>query len=406
MTAKDNFTLLLDKPKEFGVNPEKGFLPAADPLQTLPRDFAAWEQVAGELPKLLVSGRIRSILKELPLLDVLPLQGEAEYERAMLLLSFLGHAYVWGERKPAHYLPECISVPWWVVSHFLGRPPVLSYASYALWNWKRFDVHGLIALGNIALLQNFLGGIDEEWFILVHVNIEMEAAKALAAIPSALDAASSGDAQLLVESLMDIADSIENMNQVLSKMPEHCDPYIYYNRVRPYIHGWKDQLSIPHGVIYQGVEEFGGKPQKFRGETGAQSSIIPSLDSTLGILHKEGPLLHFLNEMRDYMPPKHREFIEAVEGQGSVRSIVLKNQDKNSALRDVYNQCIEGIQNFRSTHLGYARKYIDQQKEGDSSNPNKVGTGGTPFMAYLKKHKEETNGHSVKVTSRGDGNGV
>ena len=37
-----------------------------------------------------------------------------------------------------------------------------------------------IELGNIALLQNFLGGMDEEWFILVHVDIEARAGSALA----------------------------------------------------------------------------------------------------------------------------------------------------------------------------------------------------------------------------------
>ncbi len=45
----------------------------------------------------------------------------------------------------------------------LGRPPVLSYASYALDNWRRIDRKNPIDLGNIALLQNFLGGQDEEY---------------------------------------------------------------------------------------------------------------------------------------------------------------------------------------------------------------------------------------------------
>ena len=61
----------------------------------------------------------------------------------------------------------------------LGRPPVLSYASYALDNWRRIDPDGPVALGNLALLQNFLGGADEDWFILVHVEIEARAAAAL-----------------------------------------------------------------------------------------------------------------------------------------------------------------------------------------------------------------------------------
>src|SRR5207247_7554335 len=114
--------------------------------------------------------------------------------RAMMLLSYFAHAYVWGATNPADQIPRGIAVPWHALAGCLGRPPVLSYASYALDNWRRIDPRGPIALGNIALLQNFLGGIDEEWFILVHVDIEKKAARALAAIPSALAALTGGDA--------------------------------------------------------------------------------------------------------------------------------------------------------------------------------------------------------------------
>ena len=49
-------------------------------------------------------------------------------------------------------------------------------------------------LGNIACLHNFLGGIDEEWFRLVHVQIEQQAAAAVAGLPAAQAAAAAGDA--------------------------------------------------------------------------------------------------------------------------------------------------------------------------------------------------------------------
>ena len=59
------------------------------------------------------------------------------------------------------------------------------------------------------------------------------------------------------------------MMVTLRRMPEFCDPYIYYHRVRPYIHGWKNNPAVPNGVIYDGVEFYHGKPMQFRGETGA-----------------------------------------------------------------------------------------------------------------------------------------
>ncbi len=39
-----------------------------------------------------------------------------------------------------------------------------------------------VDLGNICCLNNFLGGIDEEWFRLVHVAVEAKAAPAVAAM--------------------------------------------------------------------------------------------------------------------------------------------------------------------------------------------------------------------------------
>ena len=67
--------------------------------------------------------------------------------------------------------------------------------------------------------------------------------------------------------------SLKNVNTIFSKMPEKCDPYVYYHRVRPYIFGTKDNPVLKKGLIYE--NQFDNKPQFFRGETGAQSSIIP-----------------------------------------------------------------------------------------------------------------------------------
>jgi indoleamine 2,3-dioxygenase len=178
-------------------------------------------------------------------------------------------------------------------------------------------------------------------------------------------------------------------------MPENCDPYIYYTRVRPYIHGWKDNPGLPGGLVYEGVAQYGGLPQKFRGETGAQSSIIPSLDAAFGVAHKDDPLRPYLMEMREYMPPKHRAFIEAVERGPSIRGYVVENREHFPVLRTAYNNCIHLLERFRSRHLDYAAGYIQKQSQKRASNPTEVGTGGTPFLAYLKKHRDETSTHLV-----------
>lgn len=157
---------------------DRGFLPKQDPLLTLSHEFAPWEQLASELPKLLVTQKLRIIIDHLPILSIDQLT-HRELERAMLLLSFIGHSYVWGGEKAAETISLPVAKPWYEVAAKLQRPPVLSYASYALNNWRRINQDEPIALGNIALLQNFYGGLDEEWFVLIHVDIEMKAATVL-----------------------------------------------------------------------------------------------------------------------------------------------------------------------------------------------------------------------------------
>ena len=270
---------------------------------------------------------------------------------------------------------------------------MLSYVSYALDNWRRLDAQSAIELGNIVLLQNFLGGQDEEWFVVIHVAIEAKAGRALAAIITAQHAVVDHQPEIVTEELATIAQTLGSMHDILLRMPEGCDPYVYFRRVRPYIHGWANHPSLPAGMIYEGVEDYAGIAQNFRGETGAQSSIIPALDAALGIVHAEDMLRRYLKEMRDYMPPRHRAFIEAVEAGPSVRDYVLCHQ--RPRLRNAYNAAVDGIELFRSTHLKYARNYIVKQSQGGKRNPTDVGTGGTPFVPYLKKHRAETRAHKI-----------
>ena len=379
----------------FDVHPQRGFLPEPDPLDQLPAPFDPWEQAAGNLPKLLPSGRIRSIIEGLPPFPIEQIQSERELRRSMMILSYLGHAYVWGDPEPAESIPVVLADPWFKVAEKCSRPPILSYASYALDNWKRLDPSGPIEIGNIALLQNFLGGLDEEWFILIHVDIEAKAAPALTGIIHAQEATGKEDLVELESFLHQIETALSRMYATLERMPEACDPYIYYRRVRPYIHGWKNHPAIPHGVVYEGVEEYGDSPRQFRGETGAQSSIIPALDAALSVSHEDDPLKAYLIEMRQYMPPKHREFIDFVEGRPKIRDYVLRTRREHPTVVDIYNACVRWVERFRALHLEYAATYIFRQAQTGPSNPADVGTGGTPFMKYLKKHRDETSRHVV-----------
>ncbi len=87
------------------------------------------------------------------------------------------------------------------------------------------------------------------------------------------------------------------------------------------------------------------------------------------------------------MPKEHRDFLTYVETHSKTRSYVIEHPE----LKEIYNACVSLINRFRETHLLYAATYIQKQHQASSENPTAIGTGGTPFMSYLKKHKDETS---------------
>ena len=374
----------------------QGFLPQKVPSKSYSVQSESCDriqEIASNLPKLLLTGKVQSAInklspKDLSIDDLLINQASQDLKLAMSHLSFIAHAYIWGDNKPNESIPSVLANPWVKVANNQGRPPILSYASYCLDNWFLIDPDEPISLENVGLINNFLGGVDEDWFVTIHVCIENAAADAMAACAEIAMLETDSPENKSIELLNRIVISMKKVNEIFARMPEKCDPYIYYHRVRPFIFGTKDNPDLKNGLIYKG--EFKNQPQFFRGETGAQSSIIPSLDGALQITHTKDHLRHYLNEMRDYMPPKHREFMEVLEKNSHVKKII-KGSKK---LTSLYNDCLEEIRAFRAMHLEYAGTYIFKQAQ--IKNPfgrggsTITGTGGTPFMAYLKKHRDET----------------
>jgi indoleamine 2,3-dioxygenase len=377
------------------------FLPKKDPLKTYTtntRSLKLIADIASHLPKLLLTGQVQKTIKNLnrnalSVNSIIKDGDIREVKLAMAHLSFISHAYIWGGKNPEKILPEAIAKPWVKLANKLERPPILSYGSYCLDNWYRVNSKEDISLQNVGLLTNFLGGVDEDWFVTIHVCIENAASKAVNAASnlSYLNKDNSIDDYLV--NLKDIVASLKDVNKIFSRMPEKCDPYIYYHRVRPFIFGTKDNPDLKKGLIYEG--QFNNKPQFFRGETGAQSSIMPFLDGALGIYHTKDHLRHYLNEMRDYMPPEHRRMIEDVEDRSNAKKYIQQSK----RLVNEYNKCLEEIRRFRALHLEFAATYIHQQSQ--IKNPfgrggsTITGTGGTPFMRYLKKHRDETQKQKI-----------
>lgn len=362
-------------------------------------DFAAARQVAMRLPEILPTGRVRdyltSHLPEAPFADGVEALSDPEARMAMVHYSFMVQAYVWGEPDAPTHLPRELARPIAALADRLGQQPLLPYSGYVLDNWARVDPDGPIALDNIYMIQNFLSGQDEAWFVLVHVAIEAQAGAALAAMGDVVEAVNEGDAEAARGLLEGMAEVWAGINAIFDRMPEQCDPYIYFERVRPYIHGWKDNPALPNGLIYEGVEKYGGAPQAFRGQTGSQSSIVPAMDALLGIGHAADPLKAYLDQLHIYRPPGHRKFIDDVRAASDLRGFVGRAASKG--LADAYNANVQAVADFRSRHLEYAARYINMQGRKALGNDTDVGTGGTPFMKYLKKHRDETRENLVHV---------
>ena len=366
----------------YDVSADRGFLPRQDPRQYLSYPFRYWEGFAQEMPALLASNKFGAYLHTMPIVDAHNLP-DSELALAHMRLTFVLHGYIREcQLNNVEFIrvPECLGMPLVAIAKRLGLPPVLSYAPYALHNWRRIDPEKPVVLEILAVLQNFLGGLDESWFIMVHVEIEAHAGRAIEAAVRAQEAAAQNDLYTLRHWLQIMAIAEHEMHRALSRMPEGCDPYIYYRRVRPY-------LFVPEGVTFEGISKLGNTPRPFRGETGAQSTIAPLFDAVLGVVHEPSDLSAHLAEMRWYMPPKHRALLEEVEKREPVSNKVLGFHDTLRA----YNECVEWLARFREKHYEYATSYIHKQTRVlDNSNPTDIGTGRTRFMASLKKHVDET----------------
>lgn len=377
-----------------GIESGRGFLPLTDiSSQVFMGDedghMGEWERAMHDLPSLLAAGSARRCINSLPPfpIDSINTWDTVRLWRAHQILSFLSHTYIWLEAPWPHSssLTAALAVPWARVSREINMPPILTYSTYNLLNWKRIDSNGPIELGNICCQFNFFGGIDEEHFRLVHIAIEAAAGTSISRLIPMVAASVEEDQEAVLAGLKEISQALVEMQRILSRMGEKCDPYIYYHRVRLPMSGWKGNPAMPNGLIYEGVSE---EPIELYGETGAQSSIVPAFDAALGILHEKGWLLDYLSTMESHMPPAHRSFINNLRTRGgSLRSFCLRYRGTTEA----YNEAVHQLSLFRNMHKAFASKYI-----AAFSNKEK-GTGGSDFMPALSSYQQTTSASRIPL---------
>jgi indoleamine 2,3-dioxygenase len=428
------------------VDKYKGFLGlpgTQDPLERLERkECAPWETLATKIPSLLTSKGFRAAVMQMPLVEHACLETDAEWRRAYLVLSVLANAYMWcDEGALVDVIPRQIAVPLCSVAEKLDIAPVLLHGSICLYNYKRINPQLGIVATNLDTVIDFLGSKDEKWFFLLTAEVEMYGARAL--MPSlllrlalkAVTSELSGTAQInrawlpyMVGLLEIITKSIRDMTNTIARMSEGCDPSTFYNYVRPFLSGSSGNPAMPKGVIYEGVERFGGEPRKFKGGSAAQSSIFPVLDNALDVQHNNPASEGYLQEMKEfYMPCDHRKFIKyigevTVGNVGDISSIpeflsspslILQHSGEREHLRKAYNSCLKALSEFRSGHINLVARYIIipqtkllKEKEAQvnhgakkrklSENAGGKGTGGTPLMDFLKPIRDSVNKTKVE----------
>ena len=352
-----------------------GFLPHPDPLRRLPGELESLDELGQNLPSLLEDKDARHYLREFKVPhwsnDTLDPADVPALRLYYVRLGFVASGYINQiGQPPATTLPKNIAVPLCHAAKVLDRPPILSYDGYALYNWKRFDPSGPIALGNIDTIQNFVHLYDERWFILVHVEIESIAAEALDGIAACATATTANDPTGVTAALFRVAEAVRKMGTVLRRIPEKMDPHVYFRAFRPYIRFFEN-------VVYEGVDQ---TPASYRGETGAQSSVVPALVAFMKIPHKPSMLMNHLADMRRFMPADHRALLAEIAAMPDPRPL---------ARADAYNSVLEEMAKFREIHFGWADMYIHQRV----ADPR--GTGGTPYRQWLQQLIDETRAHRM-----------
>ncbi|CAN9250774.1 unnamed protein product [Alternaria alternata] len=394
-TRPDDHTL-----PAFMVSTTRGFLPRQEPIVELPKEFAPLESLLQRMPIKTLSGEPGllanftfgdTLLKELP--DLTP---EVEKYRDDLVVmnalyrdySFLASAYLFEPCHERHVrgekyglgrqsLPRSIALPIVKVAEIAGFKPFMEYAgSYALFNYRLEDPSKGLEYDNLRLIRAFEHGLDptssEAGFVLVHIAMVKESGALVTGASEMLESCLAKDRERFNDGLRTLVGGLRKVNGVMNTMWGRSKPQGYTN-FRTFIFGITSQSMFPNGVIYEGVSE---EPMSFRGESGANDSMVPMCDNLLQVQMPETPLTDILKDFRQYRPGNHREFLEAVRDcaqQSGVREFA-KGDSVSAAL---YLQALDQVRDFRWRHWCFTREYILKH----TSHP--TATGGSPIVTWL-----------------------
>lgn len=166
-----------------------------------------------------------------------------------------------------------------------------TFASFYLWNVK--PISGVVPTGaqayspeNLEIINSITGTKDEEWFFVISASIEAEAGRIIPEMPAVIKAASHHHEVVVHTFLLGLSDCLARMCNLLDRMYERCNPSVFYDCVRRFLAGSKEQSlnGLPCGIYYED-KDGPGKWLQYTGGSNAQSSVIQLFDIILGVTH-------------------------------------------------------------------------------------------------------------------------
>ncbi|KAI9758712.1 MAG: hypothetical protein M4579_002887 [Chaenotheca gracillima] len=384
----------------FMVSTTRGFLPRQEPIVQLPKEFDVLESILTRMPiktadgkpGLLAQGKLgETVLSQLPDLsdaikeyqEDLPLMNALYRDYSFLASAYLlepcherhvkGEAYGLGRQR----LPANIARPIAKVADLAGFKPFMEYAgSYALFNYRLEDPSQGLDYSNLRLIRAFEHGLDptssEAGFVLIHVEMVKQSGELVEGAVRVTESCATRDRDAFDAGLMSVVTALTKVNKVMNDMWTKSKPGEYTN-FRTFIFGITSQTMFPNGVVYEGVSE---EPLSFRGESGANDSMIPLCDNLLQITMPETPLTDILKDFRSYRPGNHREFLEwTAEEANNVGVKDFAMGDASSAA--LYLHALDEVRDFRWRHWCFTREYILKQTR------HPTATGGSPIVTWL-----------------------
>jgi indoleamine 2,3-dioxygenase len=377
----------------FNVSKEHGFLPIRDPLKVLPNEYGELQHLINNLH---VFQEVEKGILGIP--DEIVTQVEKipdyssiiEKETDVFVLQALYRAYTFitsGFTLEQAYqeflqsgnygiarqmLPKNISQPLVLVSNKLDVYPWLDYHySYSLGNYVKKDSTGSLHWKNLDMACKFTGTSDEIGFIMVHVYINE-------VTPNLVGSVMDYGLRKNVNSLQICGRTMQEMNRRRRDMWS-ASRHERYNDFRIFIMGIKGNSNIfGDGLIYDGC--FNNEPQQFRGQTGAQDSIIPMIDIFSGIVdyYPDNKLTEYLLDLRTYRPKCIQNFFVDLRNYYKENPLFKQLTDAKCYEGLVYLlKIVDEVYLFRNGHWQFVQKYIM------SNTKYAFATGGTPITTWL-----------------------